>query len=150
MIKYLKLSFLVVFFSGTLFAQQSAVYTHDLTEFNRAVELYKDKQFQAAQIMFDKIKNKTQNQEVEADCSYYIANCAIRLNQMGADVLVEEFVEDCPTSTKTNQAYIEIIEGIPDGVEVIKGSFKAINKELDNNVKVKVNNDKKLPKKDGE
>ena len=108
MIKYLKLSFLVVFFSGTLFAQQSSVYTHDLTEFNRAVELYKDKQYQAAQILFDKEKTKTNNQEVEADCAYYIANCAIRLNQMGADVLVENFVEDYPTSTKTNQAYIEV------------------------------------------
>ena len=108
MIKYLKLSFLVVFFSGTLFAQQSAVYTHDLTEFDRAVELYKDKQYQSAQILFDKVKSNSHNQEVEADCAYYIANCAIRLNQMGADVLVEEFVEDYPTSTKTNQAYIEV------------------------------------------
>ena len=89
MIKYLKLSFLVVFFSGTLFAQQSSVYTHDLTEFNRAIELYKDKQYQSAQILFDKVKSNSHNQEVEADCAYYIANCAIRLNQMGADVLVE-------------------------------------------------------------
>lgn len=108
MIKYLKLSFLVVFFSGTLLAQQSSVYTHDLSEFNRAIELYKDKQYQAAQILFDKVKTKTHNQEVEADCAYYIANCAIRLNQLGADVLVEAFVEDYPTSTKTNQAYIEV------------------------------------------
>ena len=44
--------------------------------------------------------------EVESDCVYYIANCAIRLNQIGADVLVERFVENYPTSTKTNQAYI--------------------------------------------
>lgn len=58
MIKYLKLSFLMVFFSGTLLAQQSSVYTHELTEFNRAVELYKDKQYQAAQILFDKVKSK--------------------------------------------------------------------------------------------
>lgn len=108
MIKYLKLSFLVVFFSGTLFAQQSSVYTHELTEFNRAVELYKDKQYQAAQILFDNVKSKTDNMEVESDCAYYIANCAIRLDQMGADVLVESFVEDYPTSTKTNQAYIEV------------------------------------------
>lgn len=108
MIKYLKLSFLVLFFSGTLFAQQSSIYTHDLTEFNRAVELYKDKQYQSAQILFDKVKSKTDNTEVESDCAYYIANCAIRLNQMGADVLVESFVEDYPTSTKTNQAYIEV------------------------------------------
>jgi len=108
MIKYLKLSFLVVFFSGTLLAQQSSVYTHELTEFNRAVELYKDKQYQAAQILFDKVKSKTDNMEVESDCAYYFANCAIRLDQMGADVLVESFVEDYPTSTKTNQAYIEV------------------------------------------
>ena len=108
MIKYLKLSFLVVFFSGTLLAQQSFVYTYELTEFNRAVELYKDKQYQAAQILFDKVKSKTDNMEVESDCAYYFANCAIRLDQMGADVLVESFVEDYPTSTKTNQAYIEV------------------------------------------
>jgi TolA-binding protein len=108
MIKYLNLSFLVLFFSGTLFAQQSSVYTHELTEFNRAVELFKEKQYQAAQILFDKVKSKTDNIEVESDCTYYIANCAIRLNQMGADVLVESFVEDYPTSTKTNQAYIEV------------------------------------------
>ncbi len=50
----------------------------------------------------------------------------------------------------SNDAYIEVIEGIPDGVEVIKGSFKAINKDLDNNMKVKVNNEKKVVKKDNE
>jgi TolA-binding protein len=108
MIKYLNLSFLVLFFSGTILAQQTSLYTHELTEFNRAVELFKEKQYQAAQILFDKVKSKTDNIEVESDCTYYIANCAIRLNQMGADVLVESFVEDYPTSTKTNQAYIEV------------------------------------------
>lgn len=50
----------------------------------------------------------------------------------------------------SNDAYIEVIEGIPDGVEVVKGSFKAINKELENNMKVKVNNEKKAVKKDKE
>ena len=50
----------------------------------------------------------------------------------------------------SNDAYIEVIEGIPEGVEVIKGSFKAINKDLDNNTKVKVNNEKKVVKKDKE
>lgn len=50
----------------------------------------------------------------------------------------------------SNDTYIEVIEGIPDGVEVIKGSFKAINKDLDNNMKVKVNNEKKVVKKDNE
>lgn len=50
----------------------------------------------------------------------------------------------------SNDAYIEVIEGIPEGVEVIKGSFKAINKDLENNMKIKVNNEKKIMKKDKE
>ena len=64
MIKYLKLSFLLVFFSGTIFAQQTAVYTHDLKEYNRGVELYKDKQYLAAQILFNKVKSTIHNIEV--------------------------------------------------------------------------------------
>lgn len=50
----------------------------------------------------------------------------------------------------SDDAFIEIIDGLNEGVEVVKGSFKAINKELDNNVKVKVNNERKIQKKDGE
>ncbi len=89
-------------------AQQSTIYTHNLTEFERAVALYNDKQYQAAQILFERTKSNTPDTEVQADCAYYIANCAIRLNQMNADVLMEDFVEDYPTSTKQNQAFVEV------------------------------------------
>jgi HlyD family secretion protein len=41
--------------------------------------------------------------------------------------------------------YIEIIDGLNEGEEVIKGSFKAINKDLFESVKVKVDNDQKQP-----
>ncbi len=89
-------------------AQQSEIYTHDLSEYNRAVELYKDGQYQSAQILFEKVKTKTKSNEVESDCAYYIANTAIRLQQDGADELMENFVNDYPTSTKQNQAFIEV------------------------------------------
>jgi HlyD family secretion protein len=46
--------------------------------------------------------------------------------------------------------YIEVIEGLNEEAEVVKGSFKAINKELEENTKVKVNNEKKEKKKDNE
>lgn len=108
MIKILKFSFFLIFATHTIWAQQSSIYTHDLKEFDKAVALYKDKQYQSAQILFDNVKNKVTNDEIKADCAYYIANCAIRLNQMGADDLIEQFVEDYPTSTKQNQAYIEV------------------------------------------
>jgi tetratricopeptide (TPR) repeat protein len=89
-------------------AQQSTIYTHQLKDFDRAVTLYNDKQYQAAQILFEKTKAENQDTEVQADCAYYIADCAIHLNQKNADVLMEDFVEDYPTSTKSNQAYIEV------------------------------------------
>mgnify|MGYP003550333703 FL=1 len=90
--------FLLFSFATTapVFAQQSAIYTNDLREYNKAVSLYKEKQYQAAQIIFEKVKaeNENKNSDVEADCAYYIANCAIRLNQVNADQLMESFVED--------------------------------------------------------
>jgi tetratricopeptide (TPR) repeat protein len=91
-------------------AQQSAIYTHNLSEFDRAVLLYKDKQYQSAQILFDRIKNSEKDQEVQSDCAYYSANCAIHLNQNNADELMERFVADYPTSSKQNQAYIEVAQ----------------------------------------
>lgn len=89
-------------------AQQSLIYTHQLKDFDKALALYNDKQYQAAQILFEKVQTANQDSEVQADCAYYIANSAIRLNQMDADVLMEKFVEDYPTSTKQNQAFTEV------------------------------------------
>ncbi|MDI1255176.1 MAG: tetratricopeptide repeat protein [Flavobacterium sp.] len=94
----------------TISAQQSAIYTNDLKDFNRAVALYNDKQYQSAQILFEKVKDENANLDVQADCAYYIAISAIRLNQSGADSLVEKFISDYPTSTKQNSAYIEVAE----------------------------------------
>ncbi|WP_445721877.1 tetratricopeptide repeat protein [Flavobacterium sp.] len=109
MIKILKLALLILFVSPLMVsAQQSSVYTHQLKEYDKAVTLYKDKQYQSAQILFERVKKENSNLEIQSDCSYYIANCAIRLNQIGADDLIERFVENYPTSTKQNQAYIEV------------------------------------------
>jgi len=88
--------------------QQSEIYTHKLSEYDNAILLYKDKQYQAAQILFEKVKLSDDNQEVQADCAYYVANCAIHLNQSNADELMEKFVADYPTSTKQNQAFVEV------------------------------------------
>lgn len=92
----------------TVSAQKSEIYTHDLKDYNRAIELYKEKQYLSAQIIFEDVKQQNISQEIEADCAYYIANCAIRLNQQGADKLMESFVTNYPTSSKQNQAYIEV------------------------------------------
>ena len=90
--------------------QQSAIYTNNLSEFDTAVKLYKDKQYQSAQILFEKVKQDDNSQDVHADCAYYIGICAIHLNQNNADELIEKFISDYPTSSKQNQAYIEVAQ----------------------------------------
>ncbi|MCV9930877.1 tetratricopeptide repeat protein [Flavobacterium sp. LS1R47] len=107
--KLSRLIFILVFLlSIKVSAQKSAIYTYDLRDFDKAVSLYNDKQYASAQIIFEKVKEKDTREEVKADCTYYIANCAIRTNQPNADELMERFVEDYPISTKQNQAYIEV------------------------------------------
>ena len=91
-------------------AQQSAIYTNQLSELDKAILLFKDKQYQSAQILFERVKQENNQQDVKADCSYYIATCAIRLNQSNADEMMEKFVTDYPTSSKQNQAFKEVAQ----------------------------------------
>ncbi len=93
---------------GTIIGQESAIYTDPISEMDKAFSLYQDKQYLAAQILFDKVKQQNKEQEIQSDCAYYIADCAIRLNQLDADKLMEDFVANFPTSTKQNQAYLEV------------------------------------------
>lgn len=90
------------------FAQQSEVYVHPLNEFDKALQLFKDKQYQSAQILFDKVKQDQKQEEIQSDCAYYVAICAIHLNQQDADELVQKFVSDYPSSSKQNSAYKEV------------------------------------------
>lgn len=100
--------FLLFIIAATGSAQKSTIYTHDLKEYNKALSLFNDKQYASAQIIFNKVKETAATEELQSDCTYYIANCAIRTNQSNADELMEQFVADYPTSTKQNQAYIEV------------------------------------------
>ena len=103
-------SLLLLFFIGIsiLSAQKSAIYTHDSKDFDKAILLYNENQYASAQLLFEKVKSAAANEEIKSDCSYYVGNCAIRTNQPNADVLMEQFITDYPTSTKQNQAYIEV------------------------------------------
>lgn len=92
----------------TASAQESSIYTYNLAPFDRALNLYNNAQYLSAQILFDQIIKSDVSQEIKADCAYYSANSAIRLEQYGADEMMEDFVRDYPTSSKQNQAYIEV------------------------------------------
>ena len=101
----LNVLFVLCCFFLNLTAQQSATYTSDLVDYQKALTLYNNKQYQAAQSLFETLKDEAPNAIIESDCAYYIANCAVRLNQKNADDLIEDFVETYPTSTKRNTAF---------------------------------------------
>ncbi len=89
-------------------AQQSEIYTNDLVDYQKALSLYNNKQYQAAQVVFESIKENVSNSLIASDCAYYSANCAVRLNQQNAEDLVLDFVETYPTSTKRNSAILDV------------------------------------------
>jgi len=91
-------------------AQQSAVYTNDLVDYQKALTLYNNQQYLASQSLFGAIQKTAKDEVLQSDCAYYIANCAVRLNQQNADKLVEDFVKKYPTSTKRNTAYVDVAD----------------------------------------
>ncbi|MAP80352.1 MAG: hypothetical protein CL526_04620 [Aequorivita sp.] len=108
MVKNFLILSLLFTISISSFSQQSAVYTNKYAEFNRALQLYNNAQYLAAQNLFAKIQNSSTDQTIKSDCAYYIANAAVRLNQQNADQLMESFVENYPTSLKRNSAFIDV------------------------------------------
>jgi len=44
-----------------------------------------------------------------------------------------------------NASHVEILEGLNEGAEVVSGSYKAINRELEDGTKVRIEEQKKRP-----
>jgi len=91
-------------------AQESKVYTYDQRGYQEALALYQNKQYQSAQTLFAQVKNQASDLETRANSAYYEASAAVRLNQLGADRLMEDFVENYPTSTKRNSAFLDVAD----------------------------------------
>ncbi len=101
--------FVIFFITFSILAQKTAIYTNSLSEYNHAIELYQNKAFVAAQQKFNEIKFQFDNSsELKANCEYYAANCAIRLEQPNSDDLMQNFVDKYPTSLKRNSAFMDV------------------------------------------
>ncbi|SFR52977.1 TolA-binding protein [Robiginitalea myxolifaciens] len=96
--------------TGQGIGQESAIYTHAQRKYQEALDLYNNKQYQAAQTLFEEVHAQTDDPETEANSAYYIANAAVRLNQLGADRLMEDFVERYPTSIRRNSAFVDVAD----------------------------------------
>jgi len=91
------------------FAQKSDIYTNPLKNYKKAVNLYHNADYAAAQFIFNKLSNSVdKTSEIKANIEYYKAFSAIKLNQYGAEGDMDFFVEQYPTSLKTLTAYLEV------------------------------------------
>ena len=104
-----KLPLFLLLLAGLSFGQRSKIYTNEMVEFNHAMELYENKDYAAAQVIFKDIRNKFDNDsELKARSFYYEAFCAIRLGQSNGEELMNDFFERFPTSTKRSSAFLEV------------------------------------------
>ncbi len=101
---------LTLVFSYSIYSQKSATYTSQFVDYQKALTLYNNSQYLAAQSLFNQVKGASKDEVLQSDCTYYMANCAVRLNQQNADDLIESFVEEYPTSTKRNTAFIDVAD----------------------------------------
>ena len=91
------------------FSQQTIADTADLASYNHGLHLYNTKGYAAAQETFIKVNAvASKGTSLEAESSYLIAMCAIKLNQTDADKRVLSFIEDHPNSSKKNTALFNV------------------------------------------
>ncbi len=105
-----KLSFCFYFFFIVfLHAQQTQMDVGLVSDFNKAVKLFNNKAYAAAQQSFIRVsKDQNSTFNLKADADYYDAMCAIRLNQTDADNKVLDFTENHPTSNKKDKALLNV------------------------------------------
>lgn len=94
--------------STQLNAQQTYYFTNDSYKFDQAFSLYNENLYALAQVLFEEVQIVNTNDEIQANCAYYIANCAMHLNQEGAEAKMQDFLYNYPTSPKQIDALVEL------------------------------------------
>ncbi len=101
--------FLILFAMGSLgiFAQKSAKFYNPDTDYLRALNLYNNKEFKAAEYEFRQLKNTIDDEQILGDIYYYLASISVRTGKDNADKLLTYFVQHFPNHPKKNMAYFE-------------------------------------------
>jgi len=100
---------MVTCLTTTAYSQETIIYTNQLQSYNHALELFQNRAYVAAQHEFIALENTFDSaSELKANCAYYIANCAVQLGDRNADELMQSFVDKYPTSTKRNDAFMDV------------------------------------------
>ncbi len=91
-------------------AQQSEIYSEATKAYQDAKKLYNSGQYQSAYEAFSRVSAKTALEETRESAKYYMASAAIRMNRVGAEKQMEDFVKNYPASVKKTSAYLEVAD----------------------------------------
>lgn len=99
----------IIAFSTTIVAQESAINSAITANYHKAVKLYNNKAYAAAQSLFIEVsKNANIHENKKSEADYYDAMCAIKLIQDDANDKVLAFVENYPYSNKKEKAFLNV------------------------------------------
>ena len=105
-IKYFAIAFFMLF--TTMSAQETYVFNHDLADYEKAVKMYDDHLYAAAKKAFMDVKSQFDDfTELKYNCEYYIASCAIQLEEPNANSIMQDFISTYPHALKKNDALFE-------------------------------------------
>lgn len=101
--------YLIIFltFANYSLAQHTQIYTHSSEDYRKGLELYDLKQYATAQDHFKRYLRLDLDNEQSVYASYYVAVCALKLEQADADILLEKFVNQYPNHSNTHSAYYD-------------------------------------------
>lgn len=88
-------------------AQRTIIYTNPQATYDRAVDLYSQAQYAAAQVMFDKLA-ADEKSNLQASSEYYSAMCASQLFHPDAEARFEKFIATHPQNVQVNSANFEL------------------------------------------
>lgn len=96
--------------SSNVFAQKTTIYTHELANYNSALELYDKEKYSAAQEKFKQVLKTVDEKksEVAVNAMYYHAICGLKLFNINAENLLIEFIYAYPESPKVKLAYYHL------------------------------------------
>lgn len=97
-------------FANVCRGQLSQAYTQPNAELSKALQLFNHKQYKAAQHFFLRQKNNTTDAQTLMLCDFYIASTAVRLQQAGAEMLMQNFLKEYPASGYATSAVVDVAD----------------------------------------
>lgn len=110
MMRYLSVFFLAFITVISVNAQKTLEYSNKDADFKKAMRLFDNEKFGAAQRQFEKVVKRIDepHSEIKMTSEYYIAMCALELFNQDAEQLFINFIKDHPQNPKIRKARFQL------------------------------------------